>query len=102
MAPYTPCLSPQGTSTPEHLPSEKHIGEKGPGQTNNTEGRKKRRKGRQLISSLSCLKLSITGMTPDPTQTKNRCRGLGFIPWGCCDPRLVPEFVTRELQDTAA
>lgn len=41
-------------------------------------------------------------MTPDPTQTKDRCRGLGFIPWGCCDTRLVLEFVTRVLQDTHA
>lgn len=102
LGPRTLLPLPTGQSTPKHLPSQKHVGEKGSGQTNNAEGRKKCRKGRQLISSLSCLKLSITGMTPDPTQTKDRCRGLGFIPWGCCDTRLVLEFVTRVLQDTHA
>lgn len=106
LGPHTLPASPhRAHPPPEHLASQKHIGEKGPGgsqtgETNNTEGRKKRRKGRQLISSFSCLKLSITGVTPAPTQTKDNCRGLGFIPWGCCDTRLVLEFVTQVLQDT--
>lgn len=88
LGPHTLPASPhRAHPPPEHLASQKHIGEKGPGwsqtgETNNTEGRKKRRKGRQLISSFSCLKLSITGVTPAPTQTKDNCRGLGFIPWG--------------------
>lgn len=82
MAPYTPCLSPQGTSTPEHLPSEKHIGEKGPGQTNNTEGRKKRRKGK-AINFISQLPKTVHHRNDSgPHADQEQVSRAGFYPLG--------------------